>query len=68
MKIKLNTGYQSPSTFSGTKKWMDINNNVHDIELTDTVTESDNQKESTKTALNKNKVKEIYKNSHLCFE
>ena len=47
---------------------MDINNNVHDIELTDTVTESDNQKESNKTALNKNKVKEIYKNSHLCFE
>lgn len=47
---------------------MDINNNVHDIELTDIVTESDNQKESTKTALNKNKVKEIYKNSHLCFE
>ena len=49
--------YQSPSTLSGTEIWIDINN-VYDFELTNNVTESDNRKETTETALNENKEKQ----------
>ena len=41
---------------------------VHDIEVTNNATESDKQRETMETALNNNKTKEIYENSHLCFE
>ena len=54
-----NIEYQSPSMLSGTKT-----NKVPDIEQTNNGTESDNQKETTKTALNNNKIKEICENSH----
>ena len=65
--------YASPSTLSGTKPWIDINwyqnmDSVHDIEHTNNTTESDNEKETTETALINNKIKEIYENSHLCFQ
>ena len=62
-----NIEYQNPSTLSGTKTWIDINN-VHDIQRTNNGTERDNQKETTKIALSNNRIKEIYENIHLCFE
>ena len=46
--------YQSPSILSGTEIWIDINN-VHDFELTNNATKSDNRKETTEIALNENK-------------
>ena len=57
-KLGYNNEYHSPSTSNGTKIWIGINN----------VTESDNQRETMETALNNNKTKETYENSHLCFE
>ena len=65
--LAANFEYQSPSTLSGTKAWIDINN-VRNIVLANNVTGNDNQKKPTKTALNNNKIGEIYENSNLCFE